>query len=69
MTYLKGFGRFWYDFIVGDDWRLALAAIVLVPATALAVHAGVNAWWLLPLGVAALLALSVVLVSRGGTSE
>jgi hypothetical protein len=35
MKYLKAFGRFWYDFIIGDDWKIA-AAVVL----ALAVLAG-----------------------------
>ena len=31
MRLLRGFGRFWYDFIVGDDWRIA-AGVVLVLA-------------------------------------
>ena len=25
MNALKAFGRFWYDFIVGDDWKIAVA--------------------------------------------
>jgi hypothetical protein len=33
-----------WDFLVGDDWRLALAAVVAIGATALA-----GAWWLAPL--------------------
>jgi hypothetical protein len=28
MRYLKSFGQFWYDFIIGDDWKIA-AAVVL----------------------------------------
>ncbi len=24
MRYVRGFGRFWYDFVVGDDWRIAV---------------------------------------------
>ena len=35
MRFLKSFGEFWYDFIVGDDWKIA-AGVVL----ALAVLAG-----------------------------
>jgi len=31
LGFVKGFGRFWYDFIVGDDWKIA-AAVVLVLA-------------------------------------
>jgi hypothetical protein len=25
MRLLKAFGRFWYDFIIGDDWKIAAA--------------------------------------------
>ncbi len=28
MKFLKSFGQFWYDFIIGDDWKIA-AAVVL----------------------------------------
>jgi hypothetical protein len=31
MAFVRGFVRFWYDFIVGDDWRIA-AGVVLVLA-------------------------------------
>jgi hypothetical protein len=24
---LKAFGRFWYDFIIGDDWKIAVAVV------------------------------------------
>ena len=36
MRFLKAFGRFWYDFIIGDDWKIAagvtLALALLVAA-------------------------------------
>ena len=25
MKFLKSFGQFWYDFIIGDDWKIAVA--------------------------------------------
>jgi hypothetical protein len=28
MGLLKSFGRFWYDFIVGDDWKIAAATVL-----------------------------------------
>ena len=28
MKYVRAFGQFWYDFVVGDDWKIA-AAVVL----------------------------------------
>ena len=59
MRYLGAFGRFWWNFIVGDDWRVAAGVAVALALTAVLTHAGVNAWWLLPLAVAALLAESL----------
>ena len=28
MKFLKAFGQFWYDFIIGDDWKIAVAVVV-----------------------------------------
>ena len=38
-----------YDFVVGDDWRLALAAGAAIGFTALACALGLAGWWLAPL--------------------
>ena len=59
MSWLKSFGRFWYDFIVGDDWTIALGVVVAVALTALAAHAGLAAWAILPVTVTAGLTWSV----------
>ena len=37
MKRLKSIGAFWYDFVVGDDWRVA---VVVVAALALTAAAG-----------------------------
>ena len=37
MRWAKGFGRFWWDFIVGDDWRIAAGVVVVLAAGALLV--------------------------------
>jgi hypothetical protein len=58
--WLRSFGAFWYDFVVGDDWRGAGVVAVALALTALLVHAaGVNAWWLLPVAVTAALGWSL----------
>ena len=36
MKRLAPFGRFWYDFIVGDDWTVAVAVVVAIAVTAAA---------------------------------
>ena len=64
MSYLRKFGRFWWTFVVGDNLPLALGAGVTIGVTALLVHRGVNAWWLLPVAILGLLAASVVAAAR-----
>ncbi|MCW2934682.1 MAG: integral rane protein, partial [Actinomycetia bacterium] len=60
MRQLKSFGAFWYDFIIGDDWRLAAAVVAGLALTAILIHAAhVNAWWALPVFVFAALAWSL----------
>jgi hypothetical protein len=48
---VKGFFRFWYDFIVGDDWTVAALVAAALLLTAILNRAGVIAWWILPLTV------------------
>jgi hypothetical protein len=64
VRYLGAFGRFWWDFIVGDDWRVAVGLAAALGLTWLLEHYDVAAWWLLPLAVAVVLAGSVRRESR-----
>jgi hypothetical protein len=59
MSRVAAFGRFWWDFVVGDDWRAAAGIVVAVGATAVLAHTSVSSWWLLPLAVAGVLYLSL----------
>ncbi|MDX6206690.1 MAG: hypothetical protein QOF39_2747 [Frankiales bacterium] len=63
---LRGFGAFWWDFIVGDDWRIAAGVILAFAATAAVATTSVPAWWLLPLAVVALLGESLWRATRPG---
>jgi hypothetical protein len=54
-----------WDFIVGDDWITAAGVVVAGAATAALQSAGVVAWWLIPLAVAALLTRSLARQRRG----
>ena len=64
MRYLRSFGRFWWNFIVGDDWRVAAGVAVALGLTAVLTHADVNAWWLLPAAVVLVLGLSLRRAAR-----
>jgi hypothetical protein len=56
---LRAFGRFWWDFVVGDDPVTAAGIVLAIALTAALEAAGVSAWWLMPLAVAAVLGLSL----------
>ena len=47
MKYIGRFFRFWYDFIVGDDWWVAAGVVAAIGLTALVAHRGFAAWWLM----------------------
>lgn len=59
MRGIRSFLAFWYDFVVGDDPIVFLGVIVALAVTAALVATGVPAWWLLPVAVAGLLAMSL----------
>jgi hypothetical protein len=51
--------RWAWEFVVGDDWVVALGVAVALGVTALVAAAGVAAWWIMALAVPLLLALSL----------
>lgn len=53
-----------WDFIVGDDPLTALGVVAALALTALLAGTGTAAWWMMPLAVVALLALSLRRASR-----
>jgi hypothetical protein len=59
VRWAKGFGRFWWDFIVGDDWRIAVGVVVVLAAGALLVSGGGASDHL----VAAVVAVGIILVA------
>ena len=64
MRYIAAFGRFWYDFLVGDDWIIAVTVVVAVAATALLADEVGLAWVVLPVASTAILAASILRARR-----
>lgn len=56
---VQGFALFWWNFIVGDDWRIAAGVMLALAITAALAASSVPAWWLMPIAVVVLLALSL----------
>jgi hypothetical protein len=61
---LRSFAAFWYDFVVGDDWRVAVGVVAALVFTWLVGRTGAAAWWVAPLCVAVILPLSLWRVAR-----
>jgi len=61
IRWIGGFLFFWYDFIIGDDWRAAAGVV----AGFFAIHSlGVSSWWLMPVVVAVLLSSTLLEATR-----
>lgn len=62
MSAFVGFGKFWYDFVIGDDWMIA-AAVAVTLAVLLAFNRGAL-WWVLPIVVIVALGVSLIRATR-----
>jgi len=61
---LRAFGAFWYDFVVGDDWRVAVGVALALLATFAVSQSTAVTWWIVPLAVVLLLPYSLWRASR-----
>lgn len=57
--HIRAFLAFWYDFVIGDDWRVAVGVVVALALTFAITSAGAPGWWVLPVAVVVLLPLSL----------
>ncbi len=48
-----------WEFVVGEDWRVALGVAATLAATALIAAVGVPAWWIAPIAILAILHRSI----------
>jgi hypothetical protein len=68
MRFLKAFARFWWDFVVGDDWRIAVGVVTVLAGGAVLVaetdvpHALVAV--LAATGIAIVVLVSIVAATR-----
>ena len=71
MSLLRGFGRFWWDFVVGDEWRIALIVAVATVLGVLAAMDGRIGGEVIACGVAAgvMLAVCDVVIAAGRRSR
>jgi hypothetical protein len=61
---VRAFGAFWYDFVVGDDWFIAVGVVIALGVTYALAATGIPAWWVPPAAVAVVLSASLARVVR-----
>jgi len=67
MSRVRAFGRFLYDFVIGDDPLIAVVVVVALGVTAALAGAGASAYWVLPVAVVAVLSFSLQRATRRGS--
>lgn len=63
MKHIVAFGRFWWDFIIGDDWKIAaaVATVLVIAAVVISGASPAGTWLAVVLGAALVLAFVVSL--------
>jgi len=62
MQQVRGFGQFWWDFIIGDDPVLAVGVVLVLALARVANQSGLDsvAWVIGAIGVMAVLGISLL---------
>lgn len=58
-SWMSGFGRFWYSFIIGDDWFAAAGVAVLIGGTYGLLQSGIPTYWFGPVVIVAVTAVTL----------
>ncbi len=62
---LRAFGAFWYGFVIGDDWRVAVGVGVALAVTyVLSLTTAAPTWWIVIVAVGGLLVFSLRRATR-----
>jgi len=61
---IKAFGEFWYDFIIGDDWSIAVGIVLAFFGTEWLKGSTGQSWYLLPIATALLVSNSLVRATK-----
>lgn len=64
MNALRAFGRFWYDLVVGDDWKIPVAVLIALVTTGILMMLGWFADGLLT-AIGAVLVVAAFVLSLG----
>jgi hypothetical protein len=66
---ISAFAGFWYDFVVGDDWRVPVGVIAALALTYGLSATAIPVWWVMPAAVVVVLPLSLWRVARRSVTD
>lgn len=67
---IRAVGAFWYGFVIGDDWRVAVGvAVALATTYAVSQTSGAPTWWIVIVAVVLLLGASIRRATRSRTEN
>jgi hypothetical protein len=58
-SWIVAFGRFWYEYIFGDDWTVSVVIFIGLFVTGVLTANHIVAWWLVPVLAVVMLAISL----------
>jgi uncharacterized membrane protein len=61
---VKAFAEFWYDYLIGDDWKGTVILVLAFLLTHWLYRSGTPSWWVVPVAVALLLPFNLFRVVR-----
>lgn len=64
LYWLRAIAMFWVDFILGDDWTVAATVALALIGTWALTRADLPGWWLLPVAVIGVTAVSLRRAAR-----
>jgi uncharacterized membrane protein len=64
VQFVKSFGAFWYDFIIGDDWRIAAGIVISFVLTHAISSSLAFGWYIIPFATVSLISYSLARVVR-----
>jgi hypothetical protein len=56
---LRRFAHFWSDFVIGDDWWIAVGVVIALAVTYAVARGGVTSWWIMPVAIGVVLPVSL----------